>query len=40
MVKIFNLSESERVKMGLNSRRKIEKEFDERIVINRYLDTS
>ena len=36
--KIINLSHEERVSMGNNSRRKIEVEFDEKIVIQKYLD--
>lgn len=36
--KIINLSHEERIDMGLKSRKKIEAEFDEKIVINKYLD--
>lgn len=35
---IINKTHSERIEMGNNSREKIEKEFDEKIVINKYLD--
>ena len=35
--KIIKMSHSERLDFGLNSRNKIEKEFDEKIVINKYL---
>jgi len=34
----LNLSYEERLEMGRESRKKIEKEFDEKIVINKYLD--
>ncbi|WP_318439205.1 glycosyltransferase family 4 protein [Photobacterium leiognathi] len=36
--KIINHSYEERIEMGLKSRKKIEAEFDEKIVINKYLD--
>lgn len=39
MEKILNLSEKERVKMGKRSREKIIKEFDEKIVIDKYIQT-
>ncbi|MBB1279839.1 glycosyltransferase family 4 protein [Pseudoalteromonas sp. SR41-1] len=35
--KIITMSHSERLKLGINSRRKIENEFDEKIVIKKYL---
>lgn len=35
--KIIRLSHKERLAMGLASRKKIEDEFDEKIVINKYL---
>jgi len=38
MEKMLNLSEKERIKMGLKGREKIIKEFDEKIVINKYLN--
>ena len=37
--KILNLSLSERIAMGLNGRLKMVKEFDEKIVIKKYLDS-
>ena len=36
--KYLSLSNEERKQMGLNGRRKVEKEFDRNIVINKYLD--
>lgn len=36
--KMINLSNSERLDMGLKSREKVEREFDEKIVISKYLD--
>lgn len=33
---VIKMSDADRIRMGLNSRRKMEKEFDERIVINKY----
>ena len=36
--KFINLSFSEKKKMGLNARKKVEKEFDRNIVINAYLE--
>ncbi len=39
MEKMLNLSEEKRIKMGKAGREKIIKEFDERIVINKYLKT-
>lgn len=38
MDKMVNLSYSHRLEMGLNSREKVEREFDENIVINKYLN--
>lgn len=35
---IINMTHEERLSMGLNSRRKVETEFDESIVIRKYLD--
>ena len=35
--KLINLSNEERKQMGLNGRKKVEKEFDRNIVINNYL---
>ena len=35
--KIINLPHSERLKLGINSRHKIENEFDEQIVLKKYL---
>lgn len=35
--KMIKLSHSERLQMGLKSRTKVEREFDEKIVINKYL---
>jgi len=37
MEQMLNLSSNERTRMGENGRTKIEQEFDERIVINKYL---
>ncbi|WP_077999246.1 glycosyltransferase family 4 protein [Edwardsiella tarda] len=37
--KMIQLSHQERLNMGYESRKKIEREFDEQIVINKYLDT-
>ena len=37
MEKMFNISNEERMQMGLKGREKIKKEFDEKIVINKYL---
>ena len=39
MEKMLNLSEEERIKMGKRGREKIIREFDERIVIKKYLET-
>jgi glycosyltransferase involved in cell wall biosynthesis len=39
MFRIMSLSDSEREKMGENSRKKIEEKFDERIVIRKYLES-
>ena len=39
MEKMLNLSEDERIKMGKAGREKIIKEFDEKIVISKYLST-
>ena len=39
MEKILNLTEDERIKMGKAGREKIIREFDEKIVINKYLVT-
>ena len=36
--KYLSLSNEERKQMGINGRRKVEKEFDRNIVINKYLD--
>ncbi len=36
--KFIHLSEEERNKLGVNGRRKVEEEFDEKIVIKRYLE--
>ncbi|EPA8654109.1 glycosyltransferase family 4 protein [Photobacterium damselae] len=36
--KMINHTHQERIEMGLRSREKIEREFDEKIVINKYLD--
>ncbi|HIF9343143.1 TPA: glycosyltransferase family 4 protein [Photobacterium damselae] len=36
--KMINHTHQERVEMGVRSREKIEREFDEKIVINKYLD--
>jgi len=38
MIKILNLNDIERKKMGDNSRKKIEERFDEKFVIQKYLD--
>ena len=35
--KYLSLSNEERRKMGLNGRKKVEKEFDRQIVIDKYL---
>ena len=35
--KILNMSNNERKEMGLNGRKKIEKEFDRNIVVNKYI---
>ncbi|MDR3258911.1 MAG: glycosyltransferase family 4 protein [Fusobacteriaceae bacterium] len=37
--KFLSLSLEERKKMGINGRKKVEEEFDEKIVIKKYLDT-
>ncbi len=37
MEKILRLNKKELIEMGLNSRKKIEQEFDEKIVIQKYL---
>jgi len=37
MIKMINLSQEERIKMGKAGREKVIKEFDEKIVINKYL---
>lgn len=39
MIKVIQMSNKERESMGFNGRKKMEKEFDEKIVIDRYLDT-
>ena len=39
MEKMLNLSEENRALMGKKGREKIVKEFDEKIVINKYLET-
>ena len=39
MEKMFNMSEGDRNKMGKLGRKKMLKEFDESIVINKYIDT-
>ncbi len=39
MLKMLNLSSNKRKEMGLNSRKKMEKEFDEQIVIDKYLSS-
>ena len=39
MEKFLHLSEYERAEMGRNGRRKVEQEFDEKIMINLYLET-
>lgn len=36
--KFINLSKTEREKMGLNARKKVEKEFDRNIVVNVYME--
>lgn len=36
-MRMFSASDEERLAMGLCGRRKVEEEFDERIVIGRYL---
>lgn len=36
--KLLNMSNSERKQMGLNGRRKIEKEFDRKIIVAKYLE--
>ena len=38
MIKIFNLSKEERIKMGQAGREKVIKEFDEKIVIDKYME--
>ena len=38
MEKMLNLKEEERIKMGLKGREKMIKEFDKKIVINKYLE--
>lgn len=38
MEKFINLNPNDRVQMGRNSREKAEKEFDRRIVVNKYLE--
>ena len=39
MEMMLNLSESERIEMGIKGRQKVVKEFDEKIVIKKYLKT-
>lgn len=39
MMKFINLSNEEKIKMSNNSRIKMEKEFDENIVLNKYIQT-
>jgi hypothetical protein len=36
---MINLSHESRVKMGKNGRLKVEKEYNEEIVLNRFIDT-
>ena len=38
MCKFLDLSDSEKIKMGQNGRKKMEEEFDEKIVINKYIE--
>lgn len=38
MIKIINLNNSERQQMGENSRKKVERQFDEKIVIEKYMN--
>ncbi|MBY0243879.1 MAG: glycosyltransferase family 4 protein [Sphingobacteriaceae bacterium] len=40
MTKFIELSFDEKLEMGLNGRRKMEQEFDQQIVINKYLDVA
>jgi len=37
--RVINMTDDERLDMGLNSRRKMEKEFDEKIVLEEYIKT-
>ena len=39
MMKIIELSHEERIKMGMNGRRKVEKDFDQNIVFRLYSET-
>lgn len=39
MLKYIDLSDDEKIKMSQNSRRKMELEFDEKIVLSKYIDT-
>ena len=39
MEKMININEEERIKMGKAGRKKVVKEFDEKIVINKYLES-
>ena len=39
MMKIIELSHEERIKMGMNGRRKVEKDFDQNIVFRLYTET-
>ena len=39
MDRVLAMSHSERTRMGLCGRKKVEREFDEKIVIKKYLDT-
>ena len=36
--KYLSESKDERIKMGLSGRKKVEKDFDRQIVVNKYLD--
>ena len=39
MLKMFNMSKEQRNQMALNGRNKVEKFFDEKIVINSYVES-
>ena len=40
MIKFIELPFDKKVEMGINGRRKMEREFDQKIVIDKYLEIS